>query len=81
MASGRTSVTSSGVISGSGLAIAKMIGWRAMPATIAGPTAPLAESPKNTSAPSIASASVRALVVDRVRRLPLVHAVARGRGR
>ena len=38
-------------------------------------TAPLTERPKNTSAPSSASASVRAVGLDRMRRLPLVHAL------
>ena len=62
IASERTARTSSGVISGSGLAIAKMIGLFAIEATIAWSTAPLADRPKNTSAPAIASASERALV-------------------
>ena len=75
MASSRTSATSSAVISGSGLAMAKMIGFGAIEATMSLVTAPLAERPKNTSAPFSASASVRAVVFDRVRRLPLVHAV------
>ena len=59
MASARTARTSSGVISGSGLAMAKMIGWGAMERTISAVTAPLAERPRNTSAPTIASARVR----------------------
>jgi len=63
IASARTARTSSGVISGSGLAMAKMIGLSAIDATIAGVIAPLTESPKNTSAPSTASASVRAVVL------------------
>ena len=42
--------------------MAKMIGLSAMLFTISAVIAPLAERPKNTSAPSIASASVRALV-------------------
>ena len=62
MASSRTAATSSGVISGSGLAIAKMIGFAAMTLTISGVTAPLAERPKKTSAPASASARLRALV-------------------
>ena len=62
IASARTARTSSGVISGSGLAIAKMIGLSAIARTIAWSTAPLTERPRNTSAPSIASASVRAVV-------------------
>ncbi len=62
IASERTARTSSGVISGSGLAMAKMIGLSAIARTIARSTAPLADSPKNTSAPSIASARLRALV-------------------
>jgi hypothetical protein len=60
MASLRTSATSSGVISGSGLAMAKMIGLSAIDFTISLVTAPLTESPKNTSAPASACASVRA---------------------
>ena len=62
MASLRTERTSSGVISGSGLAMAKMIGLSAIDLTIALVTAPLTDRPKNTSAPFIASSSVRALV-------------------
>ena len=62
MASVRTERTSSGVISGSGLAMAKMIGLSAIDFTIALVTAPLTDRPKNTSAPFIASSSVRALV-------------------
>jgi hypothetical protein len=62
MASVRTSATSSTVISGSGLAMAKMIGLSAIDFTIAWVTAPFAESPKNTSAPVKASAKVRAFV-------------------
>ena len=42
--------------------MAKMIGWFAMLRTMAWLSAPLTERPKNTSAPSTASASVRALV-------------------
>ena len=60
MASSRTAETSSGVHSGSGLAMAKMIGFGAIERTISGVSAPLAESPRKTSAPSSASASVRA---------------------
>ena len=81
IASVRISATSSGVISGSGLAMAKMIGFLAIDWIIAGVSAPLADRPKKTSAPSIASASVRASVFDRMRRLPLVHALGRGPGR
>ena len=46
MASWRTAATSSGVISGSGLAIAKMIGFGAIPFTISLVTAPLTDSPE-----------------------------------
>ena len=42
--------------------MAKMIGLAAIDFTMSLVTAPLAERPKNTSAPSSASASVRALV-------------------
>ena len=45
MASSRTSATSSQVISGSGLAMAKMIGFGAIDATISLVTAPLADRP------------------------------------
>ena len=45
MASSRTSATSSAVISGSGLAMAKMIGFAAIEATMSLVTAPLAERP------------------------------------
>ena len=62
MASLRTAATSSGVISGSGLAMAKMIGLGAMEATISGVRAPFTERPKKTSAPFMASARVRASV-------------------
>ena len=63
MASSRTAATSSTVISGSGLAMAKMIGFAAIDLTMSWVTAPLAERPKNTSAPTSASASVRAVVL------------------
>ena len=62
IASVRILATSSGVISGSGLAIAKMIGSLAIDLTIAGVSAPLADRPNTMSAPSSASASVRASV-------------------
>ena len=63
MASLRTSATSSGVISGSGLAMAKMIGLSAITFTMSGVTAPFTDRPKNTSAPAMASVSVRASVL------------------
>ena len=59
MASFRTESTSSGVISGSGLAMAKMIGFFAIVATSSGVSAPFTERPMNTSAPTRASARVR----------------------
>ncbi len=62
IASERTAATSSGVISGSGLAIAKMIGLAAIDAIISGLTAPFWLRPRNRSAPTIASARVRASV-------------------
>jgi len=62
MASVRTSATSSGVISGSGFAMAKMIGFSPITFTMSCVTAPFADSPKNTSAAAMASASVRASV-------------------
>ena len=60
IASGRTLRASSGRISGSGFAMAKMIGALAMSFTISGFSAPAAERPRNTSAPTSASVSVRA---------------------
>ena len=62
MQSGRAALASSGVISGSGLAMAKMMGLGAMARTMSCVTAPLMERPKNTSAPSSACVSVRAFV-------------------
>ena len=62
IAFGLASRASSGVISGSGFAIAKMIGLSAMRATISLVNAPFTDRPKTTSAPSSASVSVRALV-------------------
>ena len=62
MASPRTAATSSALISGSGLAMAKIMGLAAIDLTMSLVTAPLTESPKNTSAPASASASVRAEV-------------------
>ena len=59
MASSRTERTSSGMISGVGLASAKISGRAAMHATIAGLSTPAADRPRNTSAPSMTSASVR----------------------
>ena len=73
MASSRTACTSSGVISGSGLASAKMIGLAAILATISGLSTPAADRPRNTSAPSITSASVRAGGLLRVALLVRVH--------
>ena len=43
--------------------MAKMIGFGAIDATMSLVTAPLADRPKNTSAPFMASASVRAEVL------------------
>ena len=48
--------------SGTGFAIAKMIGLGAIAFTISGLSAPAAERPRNTSAPCIASISVRSSV-------------------
>ena len=64
------------MISGSGLAMAKMIGFGAIERDHLGASArPSADRPKNTSAPSSASASVRAVGLDRMGRFPLVHAL------
>ena len=62
IASLRTSSTSSGVISGSGLAQAKIIGFFAIFFTCSLFKAPFADKPKKTSAPSIASSRVRSFV-------------------
>ena len=62
IASGRTALASGGQISGSGLAMAKMIGSLAISSTIAGLSAPAADRPRKTSAPTSASSSVRASV-------------------
>ena len=62
MASGRTALASSGVISGSGLAMAKMIGRGAIRSISSALSAPFTERPKKASAPFSASASVRASV-------------------
>ena len=59
IASPRTWATSSGVISGSGLASANMIGFGPIDATISLVITPFAERPTTTSAPSIASPRVR----------------------
>ncbi len=56
-------LASSGRISGSGLASARMMGLSAMVLTISTVMTPAAEQPRNTSAPLTASASVRSLVV------------------
>ena len=62
IASSRTARASSGVISGSGLAMAKMIGRGPMLRTISAVSAPRTLRPKNASAPATASAKVRASV-------------------
>ena len=62
MQSGRTAFASSGRISGSGLAIARMIGWSAIRLTISAVSTPPADRPRKMSAPSMTSASVRARV-------------------
>ena len=59
IASDRMTATSSGVISGSGLAIANIIGFSDIDLMIVSENAPLTESPIKTSAPSAASSSVR----------------------
>ena len=75
MASLRTSATSSAVISGSGLAMAKMIGFAAIDFTMSFVTAPLTESPKKTSAPGQRLCQRAGGGLHRMRRLPLVHAL------
>ena len=59
-ASGRTSFTSSGMISGTGLASANTSGRGAIADTISLLTMRPAERPRKTSAPGMISASVRA---------------------
>ena len=49
-------------MSGSGFAIAKIMGFAAIVATISGDRAPFTDRPKKTSAPFMASARVRAFV-------------------
>jgi hypothetical protein len=62
MQSGRTALASSGRISGSGLANARMMGWVPMALTMSAVSTPAAEQPRKTSAPATTSASVRAVV-------------------
>ena len=62
IASGRAALASGGVISGAGLAIAKMIGRFAISLTISGLSAPAADRPRKTSAPFSASSSERVSV-------------------
>ncbi len=60
--SGRAAFASSGRISGSGFAIARMIGRSAIRFTISGVSTPGPERPRNTSHPAITSSSVFACV-------------------
>lgn len=69
IASGRTAITSSGRISGSGFARAKMIGLSPIFFTMSFLTTPPTDSPTNTSASLRASLSVRALVLAAKRAL------------
>ncbi len=62
IASSRTAFTSSGRISGIGLASARISGLAAIFATISPLSTPPADRPRNTSAPSMISASLRASV-------------------
>jgi hypothetical protein len=62
MASGRASRATSGMISGLGLARAMMSGRGAMRLTMSAFNTPPADTPRNTSAPSITSPRVRASV-------------------
>jgi hypothetical protein len=62
MAPGLASRASSGMISGTGLAKAMMIGLSAISLTISGFSTPGAERPRKMSAPPITSARVRASV-------------------
>ena len=63
MQSGRASLASSQVISGSGLAMANIRGLSAIERAMSWVTASFTESPMKTSAPSTASARVRANVL------------------
>ena len=63
IASGRTALTSSGRISGVGLASARTSGLAAIARTISCFITPGPDRPRKMSAPGIASASVRALVL------------------
>ena len=74
MASGRAAIASSGVISGSGLAMAKTIGSLAMVFSIAGVNAPFAERPRKYRRLRAPAPAARARL-DRVRALPLIHAL------
>ena len=62
MASGRTAIANSGMISGVGLAIAKINGLGPMVMTMSCVNTPGADKPMNKSAPTIASAKVRSSV-------------------
>jgi hypothetical protein len=62
MQSGLTALASSGRISGSGLARARMIGLWAMVLTISCVSTPEVEQPRKTSAPLTTSARVRSSV-------------------
>jgi len=62
MQSGRAALASSGRISGSGLASARMMGLGPMLSTISADSTPAALQPRKTSAPATMSASVRASV-------------------
>lgn len=63
MASGRALRATSGMISDTGLASAMISGLSAMRLTIAGFSTPGADSPRNMSAPSITSSSLRLSVL------------------
>lgn len=62
-ASGRASRASTGSISGTGFASARITGRSAIALTMAGFSTLPAETPRNTSAPSTSSSSVRAWVL------------------
>jgi hypothetical protein len=62
IASSRTALTSSGMISGVGFASAKISGFGPIALTISGFSTPPADRPRNTSAPTITSASLRSSV-------------------
>ena len=75
MASSRTSATSSAVISGSGLAKAKMIGFAAIDFIMAGVNAAFDREPEDHIGAGECLGQRARLGLDRISRFPLVHAL------